>query len=249
MKKKVVCKPSEWEQTYLQVAKMTLGKEYEVLQEDANSYQIMHDNGLLTWMSKYNFDVVQDKPKETEQPELVQSEYVPNSLKVRCLGDVISVSGKILTSDKIYSVISINQELGFKKYEIESDNGRLDLFTSHHFEIVTDEQLIENIEQLQPDPVNHPTHYNQNGYEVKDLIAAFNLNFFRGNVVKYACRAHLKGAELQDLMKVKTNIDFEIERMTKGKGAPITVETLLGIIYDCVDKIKEMQAQDGTSNG
>lgn len=108
-------------------------------------------------------------------------------------------------------------------------------------------EVIDSNESNQPDPVNHPTHYNQNGYEVKDLIAAFNLNFFRGNCVKYASRAHLKGQELQDLMKVKTNIDFEIERMTKGEGVPITAELLVDIAMELLQQAKKMM-QDGTKD-
>jgi uncharacterized protein YlxW (UPF0749 family) len=56
-----------------------------------------------------------------------------------------------------------------------------------------------------PDPVNHPPHYMfAAGYEVKDVIRAWQLDFFRGNAVKYVARAGKKGGaekEIEDLQK------------------------------------------------
>lgn len=329
MKKKVVCKPSKWTTQELERYKMTLGKEYEVLQEDEAGYQIIKDNGDEFWFYKDNFDVVNVKtpcpfdwqpaegyivsdyeaecidsqhafeyltagkiyllgdveryavsvitnkgnngvfnkmrfatptlragsnPKQPEQitltgedvkaiaesidnakppsenlkdaqvrydlfkdnqKEPLQSEYVPNSLKVRCLGDVISGSGKILTSDDIYSVISINREFGIEKYEIECDNGRLELFTPHHFEIVTDYQSIENIEKLDADPVNHPSHYTDGGIETIDFIEAKQLDYYTGNAVKYISRAGKKdpSKEVQDLEKAIWYLKRKVEQL------------------------------------
>lgn len=350
MKKKVTYKPNKWDQDDFQTYKMTLRKQYEVLQESEKLYLAMSDHGNQRWFMKKCFDVVEPKtpcpadwqpaegysvsdyeaecinsgdescltigkfyklegvtdrrliiydnnnqdgacfkyrfatptlrasakPKETEQITLNDEEvraiadavdnpnppsetlkdakvryqefkgnepetvFTPDGTKVRCIKPFIAEGKVLFTQGDIYEVYD---KMGEHFYSIKTNLGHYTAVGVEHFEVV------DSNESNQPDPVNHPMHYNQNGYEVKDLIAAFNLNFFRGNVVKYACRAHLKGAELQDLMKVKANIDFEIERMTNGKGAPITVEMLLGIIYDCVDKIKEMQAQHGTING
>lgn len=70
-----------------------------------------------------------------------------------------------------------------------------------------------------PDPsnnVNHPSHYNQGGIEVWDVIKAFtsDLNgveaFYAGNVIKYVLRwNHKNGTE--DLEKAKVYIDKLIE--------------------------------------
>lgn len=70
-----------------------------------------------------------------------------------------------------------------------------------------------------PDPsnnVNHPSHYNQGGMEVWDVIKAFtsDLNgaeaFYAGNVIKYVLRwNHKNGTE--DLEKAKVYIDKLIE--------------------------------------
>lgn len=66
------------------------------------------------------------------------------------------------------------------------------------------------------DSVNHPSHYNQNGMEVWDVIKAFTSNlsgaeaFYAGNVIKYVLRwKHKNGIE--DLEKAKVYIDKIIE--------------------------------------
>ena len=65
------------------------------------------------------------------------------------------------------------------------------------------------------DPVNHPDHYTAyNGFEVIDFTE--QLNFNRGNAVKYICRAGYKGdasAEVEDLRKAAWYINREIERI------------------------------------
>ena len=52
-------------------------------------------------------------------------------------------------------------------------------------------------------------------YEAIKIINNLNLNFNRGNVLKYILRAGKKDAdkEIQDLQKAKNYIDYEIERL------------------------------------
>jgi hypothetical protein len=67
----------------------------------------------------------------------------------------------------------------------------------------------------QPDPVNFPTHYTSyKGIEVIQLTE--QLNFNRGNAVKYTARAGLKdpASEVQDLEKARWYLDREIQRLT-----------------------------------
>lgn len=55
-------------------------------------------------------------------------------------------------------------------------------------------------------------HYdNGKEYDVIDFIQDYELNFNRGNIVKYVARASRKGAELRDLRKAKDYIEREIE--------------------------------------
>lgn len=66
------------------------------------------------------------------------------------------------------------------------------------------------------DPVNHPSHYAEgwsNGAEVIDITE--NLNFNRGNAVKYIARAGRKdGAKtIEDLKKARWYIDRELKRL------------------------------------
>lgn len=72
-------------------------------------------------------------------------------------------------------------------------------------------------EFLMSDLVNHPPHYANgwsNGAEVIDITE--NLNFNRGNAVKYIARAGKKDptTELQDLKKAQWYIGREISRIS-----------------------------------
>jgi hypothetical protein len=66
------------------------------------------------------------------------------------------------------------------------------------------------------DPVNRPSHYTRFPVEVIELTE--HLNFCRGNVVKYVCRAGRKpGAdELEDLRKGLWYLQREIARLEGG---------------------------------
>lgn len=65
------------------------------------------------------------------------------------------------------------------------------------------------------DPVNHPAHYTHyQGLEIIDLTEQMNFN--KGNAVKYVARAGLKNpdTEVQDLEKAVWYIQREIDRIT-----------------------------------
>ena len=65
------------------------------------------------------------------------------------------------------------------------------------------------------DPINHPSHYTRfNGIEVIDLTE--QLNFNRGNAVKYIARAGAKdpAREVEDLQKAAWYIQREIQRIS-----------------------------------
>ena len=54
-------------------------------------------------------------------------------------------------------------------------------------------------------------HYEATGdYDIIDVCNHYDLNFNRGNVIKYIARASKKGTELQDLYKAKDYIEREI---------------------------------------
>ena len=70
----------------------------------------------------------------------------------------------------------------------------------------------------------NPEHYRSiDGYEVIDIIEYFNLNFSRGNAVKYLLRAGRKpeegynmiDKEIEDLEKANWYITREIERLKR----------------------------------
>lgn len=66
-----------------------------------------------------------------------------------------------------------------------------------------------------PDPVNRPAHYPDGKIEVIDFIEDKNLNFHKGNAVKYIARAGKKdpSKEIEDLEKAIWYTKREIERI------------------------------------
>jgi len=66
--------------------------------------------------------------------------------------------------------------------------------------------------------VNHPSHYQKDsGYEVIDVINAWNLDFELGNVVKYIARAGKKDKNklLEDLKKASWYLEHKIKNVNK----------------------------------
>ena len=62
--------------------------------------------------------------------------------------------------------------------------------------------------------VNHPSHYNMyDGFEVMDLVEQMNFN--KGNAVKYVSRAEFKGKEIEDLEKARWYLKKEIQRIKR----------------------------------
>ena len=85
-------------------------------------------------------------------------------------------------------------------------------------ELMTDNEFLDLIEHDKPaktDAINHPAYYTDGKIEVSDFIADKNLNFFRGNVVKYVARAGKKNAdkEIEDLKKAEWYLNREIDRL------------------------------------
>lgn len=76
------------------------------------------------------------------------------------------------------------------------------------------------------DPVAHPSHYNFGKIEVIEAIEDWNLNFTRGNAIKYLVRAGRKSPdkEIEDLEKAKWYIGREIETLKAKKENRIPVK-------------------------
>lgn len=79
--------------------------------------------------------------------------------------------------------------------------------------------------------VNHPSHYRSDtGHEAIDVIEAWELNFSLGNVIKYVCRAGLKGtgpeSKLEDLEKALHYLRREVGRLQLEKDLSNAMELL-----------------------
>ena len=61
-----------------------------------------------------------------------------------------------------------------------------------------------------------PTHYTRGSIEVWDFIRDQGLNYFRGNAIKYICRAGFKSpqTEIEDLKKAIHYLENELHHTT-----------------------------------
>lgn len=68
-----------------------------------------------------------------------------------------------------------------------------------------------------PEAVNHPAHYGRGRYEVIKVIDAWDLDFSRGNAVKYIARAGKKNpdTEIEDLEKAIFYLKHEVKKLRK----------------------------------
>lgn len=72
----------------------------------------------------------------------------------------------------------------------------------------------DGLEEIQDDPVNHPSHYTDGKIEVIDFIEDKKLDFHLGNAVKYISRAGKKNPDkkIEDLEKAIWYIQREIKK-------------------------------------
>ena len=63
--------------------------------------------------------------------------------------------------------------------------------------------------------VTSPSHYTRGSIEVWDFIRDQGLNYFRGNAIKYICRAGFKGTgtEIEDLKKAIHYLENELHAL------------------------------------
>ena len=65
--------------------------------------------------------------------------------------------------------------------------------------------------------IDHPLHYTKGKIEVWDFIRDQGLNYHRGCVIKYVCRAGIKdkATEIEDLKKAIAYLENEIKEASK----------------------------------
>ena len=72
---------------------------------------------------------------------------------------------------------------------------------------------------IEEDDVNHPDHYTK-GIEVTEFIASWQMDWFRGNIIKYIVRSPYKGNTVKDLKKAKWYIGDLIKRLEDEDSLP-----------------------------
>ena len=68
-----------------------------------------------------------------------------------------------------------------------------------------------------------PLYYNKANMNVVDIIDEYELNFNKGNVIKYVLRSgkKCKDTEIQDLQKAIRYFQMEIERLSKNSDCDV----------------------------
>ena len=88
-------------------------------------------------------------------------------------------------------------------------------------DIMMDDYKMATLEcEIEDDPVNHPSHYTTGKIECIDYILDKELDFCRGNAVKYITRAGRKDPdkEIEDLEKAVFYLNREIARLKEAKA-------------------------------
>ncbi len=69
------------------------------------------------------------------------------------------------------------------------------------------------------DTIIKPSYYNKVSMSVSDIVDEYELNFNKGNIIKYVLRSGKKSkdTEIQDLEKAIRYCEIEIERINKHK--------------------------------
>ncbi|WP_258037848.1 DUF3310 domain-containing protein, partial [Listeria monocytogenes] len=69
------------------------------------------------------------------------------------------------------------------------------------------------------DEISQPSHYTSGGIEPIKFIQSHNMNFEKGNVIKYVTRAGKKEGqnEVKDLKKARQYLDFLIGKLEESK--------------------------------
>ena len=70
---------------------------------------------------------------------------------------------------------------------------------------------------MEDNSVLSPSYYNKENMSVSYIVDEYELNFNKGNIIKYVLRSGKKQAdtEIQDLQKAMRYCQMEIERLNK----------------------------------
>lgn len=106
---------------------------------------------------------------------------------------------------------------------------------------------IRGMKKKRSSNVVHPTHYNMyDGIEIIDL--AEQMNFNKGNAVKYISRSEFKGKEIEDLKKARYYLKKEIKRIKRNakKKSNKRRGAVMGPVI--IDEIHRLAEGGGPSN-
>jgi len=70
--------------------------------------------------------------------------------------------------------------------------------------------------RVNPDMINHPSHYTHGRFETWEVIEDWGLGYHLGNALKYISRAEHKGDAVEDIKKAKKYLERWLEINNRG---------------------------------
>ena len=85
---------------------------------------------------------------------------------------------------------------------------------------IVEKQLNKEVNGIEKDPINHPSHYVDGGIETLDYILAKKMDFLIGQVCKYISRAGKKdpNKEIEDLKKAQFYLNRKIAELEEQES-------------------------------
>lgn len=144
--------------------------------------------------------------------EHLKSVLLKSTLRLPIVTELVMIGAKKGTS--YWCTDADSREIRVYKDGVHSSCDDNDNDKYYHVAIFIGEEKMEEQKNSRPDV----SHY-KGKIEVIDFIHAHDLNFNRGNVVKYTVRAGKKdpSKEIEDLQKAIDYLNFEIERIKTWK--------------------------------
>jgi hypothetical protein len=100
------------------------------------------------------------------------------------------------------------------------------------------------MEKDHKDSINHPSHYNSGAFEVIDVIEDWELDFHKGNAIKYIARAGKKDSskESEDLKKAIWYLNRVVERI-EGFKDNTTHQSIVSALHRDIATLQDTLSQ------
>lgn len=191
----------------------------ELIREKCESFADLKE---ITNIVENNIDVLANKNKEEITQLFEKAEQYVKESQDKAIKKMANEL-KSVNRDTDTSIKEIEESINKVSKELDNIEAEYNLQTPDKTE----------------DIINKPNHYHKGGFDIYEIMQAKlskekYKGFCEGNILKYLLRAELKGKPLEDLKKLRFNVDR-------------TIEAYEGIEY--VPEYKKPKIEDTNNNG